>query len=99
MAQTTKQTVRSVVVLAGYILAVAGLKVLAYRWRVNELFLVPLGAELVLLKSVWTTCSFGRGLLARSVGLALGNTLAHRFYVLPAIYHNQEPWPDEFDWL
>ena len=82
-----------------YVLVVAGLRVLAYRWSVNEMFLVPLGAELVLVKSAWTTTTFAGGWFVRGLGLALGNALAHRCYLIPAIYHDHEPWPEEFDWL
>jgi len=82
-----------------YVLVVAVLRILAYRWRVNEMFLVPLGAELVLVKSGWTTTTFAGGWFVRGLGLALGNALAHRFYLIPAIYQEHEPWPEEFDWL
>jgi hypothetical protein len=81
-----------------YALAVFGLAVLFYRFLLNQMWLVPLLAEIILIKSAWTVGPFWRGLAARFVGLVIGNTLAHFLYVIPVIYEGKEPWSEEAVW-
>lgn len=78
---------------------VCGLRVLCFKARLNEVFLVPLPAELLLGWALWRRGSFWKGAIARAVGLALGNVLAAYWIIFPAIYHGQPPWPEEMVWL
>lgn len=84
--------------LAVYALLVFGLAALFYKLLLNKMWLVPLLAEVVLIKSAWTTGSFWKGLVGRFVGLTIGNTLAYFLYVIPVIYEGKEPWSEEALW-
>jgi hypothetical protein len=84
--------------LAVYALLVFGLAALFYKLLLNKMWLVPLLAEVVLIKSTWTTGSFWKGLVGRFVGLTIGNTLAYFLYVIPVIYEGKEPWSEEALW-
>ena len=89
---------RALVRCAVYTLLVFGLAVLFYRLLVNKMWLVPMLAEIVLIKSVWTTSSFWTGLAVRFAGLTIGNALAHFIYVIPVIYEGKQPWSEEALW-
>lgn len=88
----------SLVWLAIYTLLVFGLAVLFYGWLLNKMWLVPVLAEIVLIKSAWTTGPFWKGLAARFAGLTIGNVLAYFFYIIPVIYEGKEPWSEEALW-
>lgn len=88
----------SLVWLGLYALLVFGLAVLFYGFLLSQMWLVPLLAEIVLIKSSWTSSSYWKGLLARFAGLATGNALAYFFYVIPVIYEGKERWPEEALW-
>src|SRR5437773_11647285 len=66
--------------LAAYALAVFGLRVLTYRLHLNQMWLVPVLADIVVIKSVWTTSSSSHGVVGRLVGLAVGRALADLLY-------------------
>lgn len=84
--------------LATYTLLAAVLEVLLYKFTLVPMFVVPLFAEGVLVKSIWTACSFWCGLLARFLGLIAASILVHNIYVIPVIYEGGEPWPEEYAW-
>lgn len=88
----------SLVWLAIYTLLVFGLAVLFYGWLLNKMWLVPVLAEIVLIKSAWTTGPFWKGLAARFAGLTIGNVLAYFLYIIPVIYEGKEPWSEEALW-
>jgi hypothetical protein len=88
----------SLVWLGVYTLLVLGLAVLFYRFLLNKMWLVPVLAEIALIKSPWTTSSYWKGLVARFAGIANGNTLAHFLYVIPVIYEGKETWSEEALW-
>jgi hypothetical protein len=90
--------VRAALGLCAYALAVFGLSVVCHRFHLDEVIVVPLVAELLLIKSNWTNCSFWKGLAGRLAGLALGNSLAYHLYLVPLIYRGAEPWPEEATW-
>jgi len=87
-----------VIWLAVYALLVFGLAVLFYNLLLNKMWLVPLLAEMVLIKSTWTTGPFWKGLAARFAGLTVGNVLAYFLYIVPVIYEGKEPWSEEALW-
>jgi hypothetical protein len=89
---------RALLWCAVYTLLVFGLAVLFYRLLLNKMWVVPVFAEIVLIKSVWTTTSFWKGLVVRFAGLTIGNALAHFFYVIPVIYEGMQPWSEEALW-
>src|SRR4051794_2641635 len=82
----------AVIWLAVYALLVFGLSVLFYGLLLNKMWLVPLVAEVVLIKSAWTTGPFWKGLAARFAGLTIGSVLEYFFYIIPVIYEGKEPW-------
>lgn len=84
--------------LAGYAMLAAALGVLLYKFTLVPVFVVPVLAEGVLVKSIWTTCSFWWGLLARSMALTVSHILEHNLYVIPVIYEGGQPWPEEYAW-
>jgi len=79
---------------------VFGLAVLSYKLKLllNQMWLVPLLAEVVLIKSAWTTGPFWKGLVARFAGLTIGNTLNYFLFVIPVIYEGKQPWGEEKVW-
>ena len=84
--------------LAVYTLLVFGLATLFYKLLLNKMWLVPLLAEVALIRNAWTTGPFWKGLLARFVGLTIGNALTHFLYVIPVIYEGDAPWSEEALW-
>jgi len=96
--QRPKRAGLAVVWLAIYSLAVFGLAVLFYRFLLNTMWLVPVLAEVILIKGAWTVGPFWKGLIARFAGLTIGNVLAYFLYVIPVIYEGKEPWSEEALW-
>lgn len=96
--RVSPKTGAAVIWLAVYALLVFGLAVLFYKLLLNKMWLVPLLAEIVLIKSAWTTLPFWKGLAARLAGLVIGNGLAYFLYVIPVIYEGKEPWSEESLW-
>ena len=88
----------AVIWLAVYALFVFGLAVLFYNLLLNNMWLVPLLAEVGLIKSAWTTGPFWKGMAARFAGLVAGNALAYFLYIIPVIYEGKEPWSEESLW-
>ncbi|MGA3163915.1 MAG: hypothetical protein ABSD77_06960 [Verrucomicrobiota bacterium] len=82
-----------------YTLAVFGLAILFYRLLLNKMWLVPMLAEIVLIKSMSTTSPLWKGLVVRFAGITIGNMLAYFLYIVPVIYHGKEPWSEEVLWI
>jgi len=96
--QHLKISAAAIVKLGLHSLAVFGLAVLFYRLLLNKMWLVPLLAEIVIAKSVWTIGPLWRGLIARSAGIVIGNALAYFLYIIPVIYKGNDPWSEEALW-
>lgn len=90
-----KRLVSAVVTLGGYIIAAFGLRIFLYCFHLNVMLLVPLMAELVLIKSVWTTMAFWKGVIARCIGLTFVEALTYYLYLIPVVYQGKEPWSEE----
>jgi hypothetical protein len=84
--------------LALYATSIVGLRVLCHRWQWNEVFVVPFLGELILFPTLWTSMAYWKGALGRLLGLSLGNCLFHFLYLIPVVYHGQDPWPEEVLW-
>jgi xanthine/uracil permease len=84
--------------LVAYGLIAAGLGALLYKFLFATMLLVPLVAETVLVKSLWTTSSYWKGIVARFTGLVIANVLTYFLYVIPVIYEGKEPWSEEALW-
>lgn len=84
--------------LVAYVLVAAGLGALLYKFLFATMLLVPLVAETVLVKSLWTTSSYWKGIIARFAGLVIANVFIYFLYVIPVIYEGKEPWSEEALW-